>query len=98
MKIVTLYILFYESYLSVSKLEFDKEHFEAYPYCGRLFGYEWHDARSRVVNSKESDIQYPWVVLVKNTYVYVYSKWGQGPMYDPVLAENYCTGTIVGNK
>ena len=95
MKIFTLYLLFYESYPSVSDIEFDKEHFEAYPYCGRLFGYEWHDARSRVVNSKESEIQYPWVVLIKHTIVQVYTNI-KGRKNRKV--RRHCSGTIIGNK
>ena len=44
----------------------DKEHFKLYPYCGRLFGYDSDNAKSRVVNSEDSIEHelYPWVVYV----------------------------------
>ena len=35
-----------------STIDVDPEHLKQYPYCGKLFGYEWHDARSRTVNSR----------------------------------------------
>ena len=45
------------SYLSlrpiISKIKVDDEHLELYPFCGKLFGHQWHDARSRIVNSIE---------------------------------------------
>ena len=95
MKIFTLFLLFYKSHPFVSDIEFDKEHFEAYPNCGRLFGYEWHDARSRVVNSKESEIQYPWVVLIKHTIVQVFTNI---KVKKNRKVRRHCSGTIVGNK
>lgn len=45
----------------------DNDHFKLYPYCGRLFGWESSDSKSRVVNSKDSLKYglYPWVVYVE---------------------------------
>ena len=46
------------SYLSLRKIfaevKLDDEHLELYPFCGKLFGYQWHDAKSRIVNSIEN--------------------------------------------
>ena len=47
--------------------QIDKEHFKLYPYCGRMFGYDSGNAKSRVVNSEDSleHELYPWVVYVE---------------------------------
>ena len=63
LRFVMIYILHRIS----AEVGLDKEHLDMYPFCGKLFGYEWHDATSRVVNSKESEIQYPWVVYLKHS-------------------------------
>ena len=44
--------------------QIDKEHLKLYPYCGKMFGHDQKSTSSRVVNSKESEKYYPWVVLV----------------------------------
>ena len=54
-----------------AKVDLDRDHFSAYPYCGQLFGYGRPDATSRVVNSKDSKIQYPWVVAVLRRVLHV---------------------------
>ena len=66
-----------------------------YPYCGKLFGYEWHDATSRVVNSRDSETQYPWVVLVMRSYKAVYEKNGK---VEELIEDKYCSGTVIGDK
>ena len=45
----------------------DKKHLELYPYCGKMFWYNHEATTSRVVNSRESPKQYPWVVHVRRT-------------------------------
>ena len=67
MKVFVWFLLFADYTLRAddSTIDVDPEHLKQYPYCGKLFGYEWHDARSRTLNSRESQIQYPWVVYVK---------------------------------
>ena len=70
-----------------------------YPYCGKLFGYEWHDASSRVVNSRESEIQYPWVVLMTRSYRGM-SYVGNKP-YRRIKErsmEDACSGTVIADK
>ena len=61
------FVMMYILHRIAAEVELDKEHLELYPFCGKLFGYEWHDATSRVVNSEESEIQYPWVVYLKHS-------------------------------
>ena len=73
-------------------IEFDKEHLEMYPFCGKLFGYEWHEATSRVVNSKESDTQYPWVVFLKHSFL----TKGDGSRI--FIITKSCSGTVIGEK
>ena len=78
-----------------STIGVDPEHLKLYPYCGKLFGYEWHDARSRTVNSRESQIQYPWVVYVKRVCRLEFTDGSgrTGGMY-----RSGCSGTIISNK
>ena len=84
------------SYLSLrlifGKVKLDEEHLELYPFCGKLFGYQWHDAKSRIVNSIESETQYPWVVLIR-------SYWKVKTRRDEVLpTTGNCGGTVIGWK
>ena len=79
-----------------------------YPYCGKLFGYEWHDATSRIVNSVESEKQYPWVVLVERFHMMVDSSedTDSEESYDSdedgnteeYGEEQFCSGTVIGEK
>ena len=57
-----------------AEVKLDDQHLELYPYCGKLFGHAKHDGTSRVVNSKDSEIQYPWVVLVMQEHMGVFEK------------------------
>ena len=94
MKFVVAFLLF-SDYISQAvslNMELDKEHLKLYPYCGKLFGYERHDARSRVVNSGESKTQYPWVVYVERTSMVVYKGLPES------FQDSSCSGTIIGNK
>ena len=83
------------SCITSARIELDQEHQSMYPYCGKLFGYEWHDATSRVVNSKKSEIQYPWVVFVVTESVVVFDKNGNT---QESVEDNICSGTVIGNK
>ena len=76
-----------------SKVELDKEHLEIYPFCGKLFGYEWSDATSRIVNSFESDIQYPWVVYMEHKFMILDEDDGTERLFT-----RYCSGTVIGDK
>ena len=78
-----------------STIGVDPEHLKQYTYCGKLFEHEWHDARSRAVNSRESEIQYPWVVYVKRFYRVEFTD-GSGQTGGMTHAS--CSGTITGNK
>ena len=73
-------------------MELDKEHLKLYPYCGKLFGYARHDAKSRVVNSRESKIQYPWVVYIERISMVVYKDLPESSQ------DSRCSGTIIGNR
>ena len=85
----------YISCLAIATIELDQKHLSMYPYCGKLFGYEWHDATSRVVNSRDSETQYPWVVLVMRSYKAVYEKNGK---VEELIEDKYCSGTVIGDK
>ena len=88
-RLVMIYIIHRIS----AEVGLDKEHLGMYPFCGKLFGYEWHDATSRVVNSKESEIQYPWVVYLKHTF-----------LVKDIISDNMrliakkCSGTVIGER
>ena len=68
----------------------DQEHFKLYPYCGRLFGYDSSNAKSRVVNSEDSlEFElYPWVVFLERKYK---DKHNNG-LFRP------CGGTVIAYK
>ena len=83
------------SFMTSASIELDQEHQSIYPYCGKLFGYEWHDAKSRVVNSKDSETQYPWVVFVMRNYNVVSDKNG---ITEETMEEKICGGTVIGDK
>ena len=85
----------YISCLAIATIELDQKHLSMYPYCGKLFGYEWHDATSRVVNSKNSETQYPWVVFVMRNYKVVSDKNGNT---EETMEEKICGGTVIGDK
>ena len=87
------FLVCYISRLVIATIELDQKHQSMYPYCGKLFGYEWHDASSRVVNSRESDIQYPWVVLLRR-FSKIISKTNKKG--DPTIA--FCGGTVITDK
>ena len=88
-------VVFSLSSMTSARIELDQEHQSMYPYCGKLFGYEWHDAKSRVVNSKDSEIQYPWVVFVVTESVVVFDKNGNT---EERVEDGICGGTVIGNK
>ena len=89
LKFVIIYILHRIS----AEVKLDKEHLEMYPFCGKLFGYEWHDATSRVVNSEESEIQYPWVVYLKHSILVKDVISG-----NTRLISKKCSGTVIGER
>ena len=96
------------SQLASGTIELDREHLSMYPYCGKLFGYEWHDATSRIVNSIKSEIQYPWVVLVERFYMMVestedtdseeYDNSDENGNTEEYGEEQFCSGTVIGEK
>ena len=88
-KFVMIYILHRIS----AEVELDKEHLELYPFCGKLFGYEWHDATSRVVNSEESELQYPWVVYLKHSFLAKDKSSG-----NKRKISKKCSGTVIGER
>ena len=73
----------------------DQEHQSMYPYCGKLFGHAKHDGESRVVNSKDSEIQYPWVVLVMQEHMGVFEENGNT---EEKMIIATCGGTVIGDK
>ena len=85
-------VLIYFVHPISADVELDREHLDIYPFCGKLFGYEWHDATSRVVNSKESDTQYPWVVFLKHSFL----TKGDGSRI--FIITKSCSGTVIGEK
>ena len=87
---------YFISQLAMSAIELDLEHQSLYPYCGNLFGYEWHDASSRVVNSLESEIQYPWVVLIIRNHKALLKDTDN--IEETVMEEFMCSGTVIGDK
>ena len=89
------FLVCYISRLVIATIELDQKHQSMYPYCGKLFGYEWHDATSRVINSRDSETQYPWVVLVMRSYKALYEKNGK---VDELIEDKYCSGTVIGDK
>ena len=46
----------------IANTEIDQDHLELYPFCGRFPNNDDVSTSSRVVNSRESDKTYPWVV------------------------------------
>ena len=82
------FVLIYIAHSISADIEFDKEHLDIYPFCGKLFGYEWHDASSRIVNSKESEIQYPWVVFQQHSFLTT----------DAHQVLKVCSGTVIGER
>ena len=61
----------YISLLGSANVVLDKDHIAEYPNCGRMYSYSKPSATSRVVNSKDSKFQYPWVVLIVGRVLYV---------------------------
>ena len=70
--------------------QIDKEHLKLYPYCGRMFGYDSSNTKSRVVNSEDSlEYElYPWVVYVETKYKNKRKKFEYG----------MCGGTVIAYK
>ena len=83
------------SWVAISTIKLDQDHLSMYPYCGKLFGHEKHDGESRVVNSKDSEIQYPWVVLVMQEHMGVFEK--NGNTKEKMIITT-CSGTVIGDK
>ena len=90
-------IIYFMAILYITKNVFsndqvDEEHLSLYPYCGRLFGYGSNGAKakSRVVNSEDSDEHelYPWVVYVEQKYLHKNNKH----------VFSYCSGTVIAYK
>ena len=101
-------LIYVISQLANATIELDHEHLSMYPYCGKLFGYEWNDATSRIVNSIKSEIQYPWVVLVERFYMMVEStedtdseesdNSDENGNTEEYGEEQFCSGTVIGEK
>ena len=47
---------------AIANTEIDQRHLKLYPFCGRFPNSDDVFASSRVVNSRDSDKTYPWVV------------------------------------
>ena len=82
------FVVIYIAQAICAAVELDKEHLDIYPFCGKLFGYEKHDASSRIVNSKESEIQYPWVVYLQHSFLTT----------DAHQVLKVCSGTVIGER
>ena len=83
------------SRVAIATIKLDQEHLSMYPYCGKLFGHAKHDGESRVVNSKDSEIQYPWVVLVMQEHMGVFEENGNT---EEKMIIATCGGTVIGDK
>ena len=68
--------------------DIDQDHLKLYPYCGKLYGYAPNIVRSRVVNSKNSQTQYPWVVFIRTQ---LFKK-------DKTWKRILCSGTVITEK
>ena len=77
-----------------AKVNLDKDHLSEYPYCGKMFGYGLSDASSRMVNSKDSVLQYPWVVFVLGYVLYVDKKDKKNPFWQNTI----CAGTVITDR
>ena len=77
-----------------SKVDLDRDHLSAYPYCGKMFGYGRPDATSRVVNSKDSKIQYPWVVSAFTKSLHVDKRDKKKTFWQT----NDCVGTVITDR
>ena len=66
----------------------DEEHLKMYPYCGKLFGYESKGGSSRITNSRDSQRQYPWVVLVERTKLNIFIR----------CTVQSCGGTVITER
>ena len=75
----------------IAEVNLDEEHLELYPYCGKLFGHKKPITKSRIVNSRESETQYPWVVYLK-------SSWKVTTRYSLLPVHGICSGTAIGVK
>jgi len=66
----------------------DEEHLKMYPYCGKLFGYESKGGSSRITNSRDSQTQYPWVLLVERTKLNIFIRY----------TVQSCGGTVITER
>ena len=89
-------VVHYISLLVFAKVVLDKDHLEEYPNCGKMYGYSKPRATSRVVNSKDSKIQYPWVVLIVGRVLYV-TKHNDGTKEES-FSNTMCVGTVITNR
>ena len=80
--------VFFISHQLLCMNQYDEEHYKMYPYCGKLFGHDSNNARSRVVNSEDSQIFYPWVVFLVMKYRNDQNKFDH----------SLCSGTVIGYK
>ena len=88
-------VLCYVSRVAIATIKLDQDHLSMYPYCGKLFGHAKQDGQSRVVNSKDSEIQYPWVVLVMQEHMGVFEENGNT---EEKMIIATCGGTVIGDK
>ena len=88
LRAVCILVIITQSQQSDVENDIDQDHLKLYPYCGKLFGYASNAVKSRVVNSKDSQTQYPWVVLL---YIKRRKK-------DYTWEEEECSGTVITEK
>ena len=74
---------------ALSREKIDEDHSKLYPYCGRLFGHDSSNAKSRVVNSEDSLELYPWVVFVTRKSKNKYDEYRFGMCGGTVIAYKY---------
>ena len=92
-------IVYCTSQSLLSNVKLDKEHLAQYPYCGKLFGHRTPMPTSRVVNSRASELQYPWVVLVKRRYIVIEEdEIGITDDVEEFDQITECSGTVIGEK
>ena len=95
LKLLYFSLVAYHLSLSVfAKVELDKNHLSEYPYCGKMFGYGLSGATSRMVNSKDSVLQYPWVVFVLGYVLYVDKKDKKNTFFQNTI----CAGTVITDR
>ena len=73
---------------SIANTEIDQDHLKLYPYCGRMSKDDPEPSSSRIVNSRDSRREYPWVVFVKRMNIRKNKNKGN----------SYCSGSVITSR